>query len=79
MNKFPIAFTSAAELVPMFKRVLEGCRLSRGELLLLHTDTTFNPHYPAACLAAGLELGAQAYVITVPALYKDVEQHPTGN
>jgi 2,5-dihydroxypyridine 5,6-dioxygenase len=77
MNRFPVAFGSATELVPMFRQVLELCRLQPGEVLLLHTDTTFNPHYPAACLAAGLELGAKVYQITVPARYKEIEEEPT--
>jgi 2,5-dihydroxypyridine 5,6-dioxygenase len=77
MNKFPVAFTSAAELVPMFRQVLEGCKVRSGEVVLLYTDTTFNPHYPAACLAAGLELGARVYQITVPARRGQIEDEPT--
>ena len=73
MNRFPIAYTAAAELVPMFRGVLEQCNLRSGELLLLHTDTTFNPHYPAACLAAGLELGAHVYQLTVPSRNRQIE------
>ncbi len=77
VNKFPVAFSSAAELVPLFRSVLEGCRLRAEELLLLHTDTTFNPHYPAASLAAGLGIGARVYQITVPARSKEIEKDPT--
>src|SRR5258708_23566771 len=77
MTKFPVAFLSAAELVPMFRQVLEGCKVRSGEVILLYTDTTFNPHYPAACLAAGLELGATVYQITVPARRKQIEEEPT--
>src|SRR5258708_38832667 len=77
MNKFPVSFSSAAEMVPMFRQVLEGCNVRSGEVLLLYTDTTFNPHYPAACLAAGLELGATVYQITVPARRKQLEEQPT--
>jgi 2,5-dihydroxypyridine 5,6-dioxygenase len=77
MNKFPVAFTSAAELVPMFRQVLEGCKVRSGEVLLLYTDTTFNPHYPAACLAAGLELGATVYQITVPSRRRQIEDEQT--
>ena len=77
MNKFPVAFSSAAELVPMFRQVLEGCKVRTGEVILLYTDTTFNPHYPAACLAAGLGLGATVYQITIPARRKQIEEEPT--
>jgi 2,5-dihydroxypyridine 5,6-dioxygenase len=77
MNRFPFSFSSAGELVPRFRQVLEMCRLTAGEVLLLHSDTTFNPHYPAACFAAGLELGAKVYQITVPARYREIEEEPT--
>ncbi len=61
----------------MFRDVLQQCRLKSGEVLLLHTDTVFNPQYPAACLAAGLDLGARVYQITVPAQYLEIEEDPT--
>jgi 2,5-dihydroxypyridine 5,6-dioxygenase len=77
MNKFPVSFSSAAELVPMFRQVLDGCKVRNGEVVLLYTDTTFNPHYPAACLAAGLELGATVYQITVPARRRQIEEEQT--
>ncbi|MCZ7571190.1 MAG: hypothetical protein M5U01_21805 [Ardenticatenaceae bacterium] len=77
MRQFPVAYGAATELVPRFRQVLELCKLRPGEILLLHTDTTFNPHYPAACLAAGLELGAKIYQIMVPARYKEIEEEPT--
>lgn len=77
MNRFPVSFASATELVPLFQQVLEECRLRSDELLLLHTDTTFNPHYPAACLAAGVNLGARVYQITVPARYSEIELEET--
>lgn len=77
MQRFPVAFSSATELVPMFRKVLELCRLQPGEVLLLHTDTTFSPHYPAAFLAAGLEMGAKGYEIVVPARYREIEEEPT--
>jgi 2,5-dihydroxypyridine 5,6-dioxygenase len=35
--------------------------------VLIHTDTVFNPVYPAACLAAALSLGAEVFILTVPA------------
>jgi 2,5-dihydroxypyridine 5,6-dioxygenase len=77
VNKFPVAYTATAELVPMFRQVFEGCNLRSGEVLLLYTDTTFNPHYPAASLAAGLELGATVYQITVPARRRQIEEEQT--
>jgi 2,5-dihydroxypyridine 5,6-dioxygenase len=77
MKRFPVDYGSATELVPMFRQVLELCRLESNEILLLHTDTQFNPHYPAASLAAGLELGAKVYQIMVPSQYLHIEEEPT--
>ncbi len=77
MKRFPVNYGSATELVPMFREVLELCRVKEGEILLLHTDTVFNPHYPAACLAAGLDLGAKVYQIMVPSQYLHIEEEPT--
>lgn len=77
MKKFPLDYGASTELVPMFRHVLELCRVKPGEILLLHTDTQFNPHYPAACLGAGLHLGARVYQIMVPTREKAIEEEPT--
>jgi len=54
------------ELVEVFEHQLEHCRLQHGERLLIVTDTAFHPHYAAACLGAGLRLGADVAQLTLP-------------
>lgn len=56
----------AAELIGLFKYQLTMSRLQPGEDCLIVTDSAFNPTYAAACLGAALELGASAYVVTLP-------------
>jgi 2,5-dihydroxypyridine 5,6-dioxygenase len=67
MLSFPLTTAAAAELVPLFRSVLACCALQPQERVLIHTDSAFNPHYPAACLSAALGLGAEALILTVPA------------
>lgn len=57
---------AAAELVPLFRHQLEGSGLRPGETCLILTDTAYDPVASAACLGAALDLGAAAYVVTVP-------------
>ena len=57
---------AATELVPLFRRQLEGCRLRSDETCLVLTDTAYDPIASAACLGAALDLGARAFVVTVP-------------
>jgi 2,5-dihydroxypyridine 5,6-dioxygenase len=57
----------AGELVPLFKRHLELCKVKPGESFLAFTNTQTNPNYAAAMLGAAGMLGADAYQITVPA------------
>ncbi len=56
----------AAELVGVFEHQLRHCRLRDDERLLIVTDTAFHPHYAAACLGAGLRLGAEAAQLVLP-------------
>ena len=56
----------ATELVGTFEHQLRHCRLRDDERLLVVTDTAFHPHYAAACLGAGLRLGADAVELVLP-------------
>jgi 2,5-dihydroxypyridine 5,6-dioxygenase len=58
---------AAGDLVAGFRHQLAGCRLRPGEVCLILTDTLYDPVAATACLAAALDLGAEAYVVTVPA------------
>jgi 2,5-dihydroxypyridine 5,6-dioxygenase len=66
MKKFPLNYSASTELIPLFKKTLELCNLKAGETLLIYADTHTGPHYPAAALGAALELGAEAFEVTVP-------------
>ena len=57
MQNFTVSYHAATENVGLFRQVLEGCKLTADETLLLFTDTQFYPHYPAAFMAAGQEIG----------------------
>ncbi len=74
MRLSPGSAASAAELVPLFRSVLERCLVRPGEVVLLHTDTRANPEYAAAALGAALELGASPYQLTVPTRHPQIEE-----
>jgi len=66
MKRFPSSHLFSAELFPLFKKHLELDKVKKGEIVILFTDAEFNSQYPAACLAAAKELGAEVLVMTVP-------------
>jgi len=66
MKRFPSSHLFTAELVPLFKKQLELCKVKEGETIILFNDTEFNEQYPAACLAAAKELNAEVFLMTFP-------------
>ena len=58
--------TALVELIPVFKHQLEHSRLKPNERLVVVTDSTFDPHYAAACMGAAIELGADAFQVLIP-------------
>ena len=66
MKKFPLDYSASTELIPLFKRSFELCNLHEGETLLIYCDTHTSPHYPAAALGAAIDLGVEAFQVTVP-------------
>lgn len=66
MNRFPLSYTVAAELIPLFKSELVACDIKAGDTVALFTDPRTNPHYPAAFFGAAKELGAHVFQIVVP-------------
>ena len=64
---------AATELVPLFKEVLAACALKKGETLMVYADHHSPPHYGAALLQAGEDLGAMSFQMTVPATTPPVE------
>ncbi len=71
MKEFPLSYNASTELIPLFKKTLQLCNLKAGETLLIYTDTHTTPHYPAAALGAALDLGAEAFQVTVPTTVKE--------
>jgi 2,5-dihydroxypyridine 5,6-dioxygenase len=57
---------AATELVGLYALQLRGCALRADETCLVVTDTAYDPVASAACLGAALEIGATAYVVTLP-------------
>lgn len=65
-STLPINYNVTGELVTLFKRELELCQVKEGENVILHSDSHTYPHYPAAFMAASLQLGADVYQIVHP-------------
>jgi 2,5-dihydroxypyridine 5,6-dioxygenase len=61
-----ISYSATGELVPLFTRVLELCNVTPDEQILLYSDSSTYPHYPAAFMGAGLGLGADVFQIVHP-------------
>lgn len=66
MRRVPINDKVGAELVPMFKRHLELCRVTPGETVVAFTNTMTNPSYPAALFGAAGLLDVDVFQIVVP-------------
>lgn len=61
-----ISYSATGELVPLFKRMLELCNVRPDEQVLLYSDSSTYPHYPAAFMGAALSLGADVFQIIHP-------------
>ena len=66
MRRVPTNPAVGAELVPLFARQLELCRVTPTETVLGFTNTMTNPAYAAALLGACAVIGADYFQITVP-------------
>lgn len=66
VTKLDVSYTGTGELVPIFKRELELCKVTADEHVLLHSDSGTYPHYPAAFMGAALELGADVFQVVHP-------------
>ncbi len=67
---------AATDLIPLFSRVLEHCKLRAGERLLIYGDHHSPPHFAAAFVAAGQQLGAEAFQIVIPTNQPDITAGP---
>lgn len=59
---------TVGDLVPLFHREFELCRVAEGELVALLTEPATPPEYVAAAAAAAGTLGAQVFEVSVPGL-----------
>ena len=66
IERLPLAYSASTQLVDLFRRHLELCRVIEGEHVLIHTDPGSTPHYAAAYLGAAVELGADVFRIMHP-------------
>ncbi|MFB5147980.1 hypothetical protein WJH60_00185 [Burkholderia orbicola] len=55
-----------AELVPLFRRMLELCKLKKTESLVVLTEPEANQDYAAAIYGAARDIGSETLVVMVP-------------
>lgn len=58
---------NAIDLLDVFRRELELCKVKQGEVLAVLTGPQSRPEYAAAFLAAGQQLGAEVFRLDIPA------------
>ncbi len=68
--------SSTVDLIPLFKKGLEACQVKAGEDLMIYRDHQTPPHYAAAFVSAGLDLGANVFQITIPNNQADILEGP---
>jgi 2,5-dihydroxypyridine 5,6-dioxygenase len=66
MRGLPTSQYAASDLVALFRKQLELCKVRPGETVLLFTDPQFAYHYPAAMFAALQTLETNVILMTVP-------------
>jgi 2,5-dihydroxypyridine 5,6-dioxygenase len=64
--KLPVDYAATGQLVDLFRKHLELCKVHEGEHVLIHTDPGSYPHYAAAYMGAAIALGADVFQITHP-------------
>ncbi len=61
VEKLPLDYSASTQLVDMFRKHLELCKVHEGENVLIHTDPGSYPHYAAAYMGAAIQLGADVF------------------
>ena len=67
-GRLEVSSSAATELIRVFKYQLGMCKLEPNETFHVVTDTGFNPVCAAACMGAGLDMGADTYQLVLPYL-----------
>ncbi|MGE0290553.1 MAG: leucyl aminopeptidase, partial [Bradyrhizobium sp.] len=65
------------ELLTLFRRELELCKVSPGEVVAVLTGPNSRPDYASAFVAAARQLGAEVFRLDLPAAAQDASQTPT--
>jgi len=68
---------SAIDLLNLFKRELELCKVKRGEVMAVLTGPNTRPDYGPAFVAAGQHLGAEVFRLDLPAPMQSFGKTPT--
>lgn len=66
VEKLPLDYSATSQLVDLFRKHLELCKVKEGEHVLIHTDPGSYPHYAAAYMGAAIELGADVFQVLHP-------------
>ena len=66
VEQLALDYSASTQLVDMFRRHLELCKVQPGEHLLIHTDPGSYPHYAAAYMGAAIQLGVDVFQIVHP-------------
>jgi len=64
--QYRAAHGAASDLIALFRRALESCRLQAGERLMIYADHHSPTHYATAFAAAATQLGAAVFTLTIP-------------
>jgi 2,5-dihydroxypyridine 5,6-dioxygenase len=68
---------SAIDLIGLFKRELELCKVKPGEVMAVLSGPNTRPDYSAAFVAAGQQLGAEVFRLDLPAPVQSFGKTPT--
>ena len=79
MTQYPLSYNAATEFVGLCRQVLQACRVTKEESVLLFTDTEFYPLYPASMMAAAQELAGEVIQMLVPSTLPDIAGRIVGN
>jgi 2,5-dihydroxypyridine 5,6-dioxygenase len=66
IEKLAIDYAASAQLVKLFLKHLELCKVHVGEHVLIHSDPGTSPHYAAAYMGAAMLLDADVFQIVHP-------------
>jgi 2,5-dihydroxypyridine 5,6-dioxygenase len=73
---FQETFGASSDLVPLFRKVLDLCRVQANETVLVYSDHHSPRHYSTAFVRAAQDMGAQVFQIVVPTSQPEVLDGP---